>query len=143
MRTAALVVRILVGLGFLITGVNHFAKFMGTPPPPSVEAGQFVGAMASTQYMTVVKVIEIAGGALLLVGRFVPLGVVLLMPVAVNIALYELVFGHKPGPGVVLVVLLGVVVAGNWAAFRGLLLAKVPDADATPRPTPLAARPAA
>ena len=139
MRTAAMVVRILVGLGFLFTGVNHFAKFMDNPPPPSAEAGQFIGAMASTEYMTVVKVIEVVGGALLLVGRFVPLGVVLLMPVAVNIALYELVFGHAPGPGVVLVLLLCVVIAGNWAAFRGLLLTKVPDAAATPAPTPLTA----
>lgn len=139
MRTAALIVRILVGLGFLTTGVNHFYKFMDTPPPPSDKAKEFVMAMATTEYMTVVKVIEVVGGLLLVVGRFVPLGTMLLLPVAVNIALYELVFGHMPGPGVVLTLLLGVVVAGNWAAFRGLLLARVPDADATPAPTALTA----
>ena len=137
MRTAAIVIRILVGLGFLITGVNHFYTFMATPEPPSETAKQFITAMATTEYMTVVKVLEVVGGVLLIVGRFVPLGTMLLLPVAVNIALYELVFAHKPGPGVVLVVLLTVVIAGNWAAFRGLLLAKVPDADATPAPTPL------
>ena len=139
MRTAALVVRILVGLGFLITGVNHFYKFMETPKPPSDAAKQFVTAMATTEYMTVVKVLEVVGGLLLVSGFFVPLGTVLLLPVAVNIALYELVFAHQPGPGVVLTLLLAVVVAGNWAAFRGLLLMKVPDAARTPAPTPLAA----
>ena len=99
MRTAALIARILVGLVFLTTGVNHFYKFMDTPPPPSDTAKQFVMAMAATEYMTVVKVLEVSGALLLLSGRFVPLGVVLLAPVAVNIALYELVFGHVPGPG--------------------------------------------
>ena len=42
------------------------------------------------KYMAVVGVIQIVGGLLLLVGRYVPLGLTLLAPVIVNILLYDL-----------------------------------------------------
>ena len=47
--------------------------------------------------MNVVKVLELVGGALVLSGRLVPLGLVILTPVAVNILLFEIFLVGHPG----------------------------------------------
>jgi putative oxidoreductase len=100
---AVLVARVLVGLPFLVFGLNHFLNFM---PMPSVElpenALKFGGVLAASGYMNAVKVLEVVGGALVLSGRLVPLGLVLVTPVAVNIALWDVFLMGQPGPGVVL-----------------------------------------
>ena len=53
-------------------------------------AGAFIGAMFTSGYLGVVKVLEIIGGALTASGRFTPLGLVILGPIVLNIALYDL-----------------------------------------------------
>lgn len=57
---------------------------------PTGLAAQFIGALILSHYFWVVAALQIVGGALLLVNRFVPLGLVLLGPVIVNILLYHL-----------------------------------------------------
>lgn len=122
MKWAALVARILVGGMFVFSSVNYVFKFMDNPPPPSPQAGSYLGALAgypegTPAYMQVVKVCEFVGGLLVLSGRFTPVGLVLVTPVAVNIALYELVYGGKPGPGVILTVLAAFLVWVYRRAF--------------------------
>ena len=56
-------------------------------------------------YMDVVKVLELVGGVLVLSGRLVPLGLVILTPVAVNILFFEIFLLGQPGLGVVLTAL--------------------------------------
>ena len=65
----------------------------------------------------VVKVLELLGGLMLLSGRMAPLGITLLMPIAVNILLYEIFLLGKPGPGYGLVPLLGVLIGLYWRHF--------------------------
>ena len=120
MKWAALVARVLVGLVFTVFGANYFLNFTEVPPPPTPEAGEYLGVLAKSHYLSVVKVLEIVGGLMLLTGVFVPLGVVLLAPVAANVAMYEVLLAHKPGIGIALCGLLAVVVAGYWPSFRGL-----------------------
>ena len=57
---------------------------------------------------------------MLLTGKLVPLGIVLLMPVAVNILLYELFLMKEPGPGYVIVPLLVFLIWGYRSYFRPL-----------------------
>jgi uncharacterized membrane protein YphA (DoxX/SURF4 family) len=90
MRILTLIVRLLLGLIFVVFGLNGFLNFLSMGPMPSGLAGQFVGALVLSHYFWVVAALQIAGGALLLVNRFVPLGLVLLGPVIVNIILYHL-----------------------------------------------------
>ena len=105
MKTAVLVVRVLVGLMFTVLSANYFLHFMSNPPPPpeGSPAYQFMGAMIPTGYMTAVKVFELTGGILLLSGRMAPLGITLVTPVSVNILFYELFLLKAPGPGYALV----------------------------------------
>jgi hypothetical protein len=118
MKWVVIVVRTLVGLGFTITGLDGFLHFLSIPPPPEgTPAATFMGLLASSKYIYAVKVCELAGGLLTLSGRMAPLGITLLMPVAVNILLYELFLLTQPGPGVVLVPLLAFLIWGYRRYF--------------------------
>lgn len=113
MKWFAVALRVLVGLPFVVFGLNHFLNFM--PPPPSDglpdAAKSLGGVLTSTGWMNVVKVLEVTGGLLLLSGRLTPLGIVVLMPVAVNILLWDvLIMDLKQPPlGVVLTALLALL----------------------------------
>jgi uncharacterized membrane protein YphA (DoxX/SURF4 family) len=120
MKWVVIVVRTVVGLGFIITGLDGFFRFLSLPPPPSAEAQQFMGLLVGSGYMLVVKACELVGGLLLVTGRLVPLGIVILMPVAVNILLYETFLMREPGPGYVLVPLLVFLIWGYRFYFLPL-----------------------
>src|SRR5712692_6283829 len=91
MKIAALIARLLLGLIFVVFGLNGFLHFIPMGPMPSGLAGQFIGALFQSHYVLVVSALQVAGGVLLLVNRYVPLGLVLLGPVIVNIILYHAV----------------------------------------------------
>jgi uncharacterized membrane protein YphA (DoxX/SURF4 family) len=102
MRIVALISRLLLGLIFLVFGLNGFLQFLNMPMPTGL-AGQFMGALFLSHYLWVVAGLQVVGGVLLLVGRFVPLALVLLGPVIVNILLYHLLL-NPAGAGLALVV---------------------------------------
>src|SRR5438067_12940394 len=89
MKVATLIVRVLLGLIFLVFGLNIFLHFLRMPPLPDNLAGQFSNALMKSRYMLVVGALQVIGGLLLLIGRWVPLGLVLLGPVIVNIVLFH------------------------------------------------------
>ncbi len=73
MKIALIVARILLGLIFLIFGLNGFLNFLHMPMPPG-PAGQYMGVLFVSHYLAVVFLLEIIGGALLLVGPVHPAG---------------------------------------------------------------------
>jgi len=122
MKIAALVARILLGLVFVVFGLNAFLQFMhGTLPPGP--AAQFSDIMMQSHYSYAVAVFQIAGGALLLIGRYIPLGLVLLGPVIVNILFFHLFLFH-PGfeIGAMAAVLWLVVFIRNRQYFSGIFI---------------------
>jgi putative oxidoreductase len=90
---------------------------------PSGLAGQFLGALVLSHYFWVVAALQVMGGLLLLVNRFVPLALVLLGPVIVNIILYH-VFLNPMGIGlaVVVVILWFIVFYGHRQYFSGIFV---------------------
>src|SRR5258708_16253292 len=103
MKIVTLIARILLGLISVVFGLNGFLNFLSMGPMPTGLAGQFVGALVLSHYFWVVAALEIAGGALLLANRFVPLALVLLGPVIVNIICYHVFLnpiGAVPAVGV-------------------------------------------
>ena len=73
MKIVTLIARILLGLVSLVFGLNGFLNFLNMGPMPTGLAGQFMGALFLSHYYWVVAALQIAGGLLLLVNRFVPL----------------------------------------------------------------------
>ncbi len=125
MKHIPTIARLLLGLMFTVFGANMCLHFIPIPPPPEGPAANFMFAIYGSGYLTVVKVLEVAGGLLLLSGRFVNLGLTLVGPVVVNIALYHffLVKGGYEMP-VVLGVLSLVALAGRKDYLGTLFAAK-------------------
>ena len=103
MRIVSLIARFLLGLLFIVFGLNGFLNFLNMGPMPTGLAGQFIGALVQSHYFWVVAALQVIGGVLLLVKRYVPLGLVLLGPVIVNILLYH-IFLNPAGMGMAIAV---------------------------------------
>ena len=117
--------RFLLGLIFLIFGLNGFLHFIPMAPPNGV-AGQFLGAMFVTKYLLFVFAIQLIGGVLLLINRYVPIALTILGPIIVNILLFHGLM-NPAGFGLALLVtiLWGVVFASVRLAFAGIFEARV------------------
>ena len=90
MKYVIVIVRVLLGLMFVVFGSNAFFKFMGPPPEMPGQAGAFITALMSSGYMYAIAVFQVLGGLCLLLGaRFVPLGLTFLGPIIVNIVLFH------------------------------------------------------
>lgn len=126
MKVAFLIARILLGLMFVVFGLNAFFHYIPMPPLPKDVSGQFMGALFESHYVLAIGAVQAAGGLLLLAGRYVPLGLTLLGPVIVNILLYHFLMSPA-GVGMALVTTLlwFIVFFGVRKAFRGLWASKV------------------
>jgi putative oxidoreductase len=124
MKIAVLIARILLGLLFLFFGLNGFLNFLHAPIPPG-PAGQYFTLMYGTVYLKFAFLTQIVGGALLLSGQFVPLGLTLLGPVLVNILLFHIAF--QPAglpPALFATALWFVIFFGVRKAFAGIFAQK-------------------
>lgn len=121
MKTASLVARYLLGVIFLVFGLNGFLHFIPMPPPSGI-AGQFMGALFLSHFLVVVFLLELIPAILLLINRYVPLALVLLGPVIVNIFLFHCFMAPSGLPLALVVAVMWVLVAvGVRPAFSGIL----------------------
>ncbi len=127
MKIVAMIARILLGLVFLVFGLNKFHAFVPQGPMPAGLAGQFVGALMTSHYIMAVGAFETAGGLLLLLNRSVPLGLCLLAPVIVNILLTGTLLTHMALPSGIVVAILWILVYSRVrSAFSGIYQVKTP-----------------
>ena len=125
MKIASTVARYLLGLIFLVFGLNGFLHFLPMAPPPGA-AGQFLGAMFVSHFLSVVFLLELIPAILLLINRYVPLALVLLGPVVVNIFLFHAFMAPSGLPLALVVVLLWLITAASVrAAFHGIFQQRV------------------
>jgi putative oxidoreductase len=125
MKTSINISRFLLGLIFLIFGLNGFLHFIPMPPPSGV-AGQFIGALFVSKHLLVVSALQVISGALLLINRYVPVAVTILGPIIVNILLYHVLL-NPTGLGLALLVavLWGLVFVSVRSAFAGIFQQRV------------------
>jgi len=117
--------RFLLGLIFLVFGLNGFLHFIPMPPPNGV-AGQFLGSMFVTKYLVFVFAIQLIGGVLLLINRYVPIALTILGPIIVNILLFHSLMNPAGlGLAVFVTILWGIVFASVRSAFAGIFQAQV------------------
>lgn len=124
MKIASLVCRLLLGLIFFVFGLNKLIPFIPATLPAG-DAGTWALLMVHHHWMAAVGIFETVGGLLLLIGRFVPLGLTLLAPICVNILLFSFLF--TPGsaaPGLVATALELFLLYAYRSYFEQLLTAK-------------------
>lgn len=132
MKTAAAVVRILLGLVFTIFGLNGFLHFIPNMPMPQA-AMTFFGGLAAAGYMLpLLFATQVIGGVLLLIGLFVPLALALLAPVIVNIFLFHVFLDRGGLPLAIVVVIFELLLV--WVhreAFAPMLRPRTPQPTAS------------
>ena len=130
-RISTAIVRVLLGLMFLVFGLNGLLNFIPAPKDMPQEIMNVMGALMKAGYMTVVSGAEVLVAVLLLTNRFVPLALALLAPIIVGIITYHVTMQPATiGPGIV-VLLMELYLA--WAyrgAFRPMLrMRTIPGAN--------------
>jgi uncharacterized membrane protein YphA (DoxX/SURF4 family) len=126
----------LLGLVFLVSGLNFFLGLFPLPAPPEGNAALFfTGLMASGYLMPLVKVFEVSAAVLLLSNRFVPLSLVLLAPILVNIAAVHFLLEPSYGLAIGLLTLELFLAFTHRKAYAGLFHARNetrPESDSAP-----------
>ena len=121
LKIVAMIALYLLGLMFLVFGLNDFLHFIPVKQMPTRAAGQFAQILNSSHYMDVVASIMILSAILFLVNRYVPLGLTLLGPVLVNILLFHiLLLPTGIVVGAFATVLWALVAWRNRSAFAGI-----------------------
>jgi uncharacterized membrane protein YphA (DoxX/SURF4 family) len=121
MKIATIIARVLLGLVFVVFGSNAFLHFIPTPPMQG-HAAAFIGTLMDTGYMKVVASCQVAGGLILLIGRYIPLGLTLLGPVIVNILCFHIFMDHSGLPIALIVAALALFLLWRHRTnFAGLL----------------------
>jgi len=124
MKIATIIVRVLLGLGFIVFGLNILYPFLPMPPPPPEGSlpAHFFAAVGMTGWMKVVGICQLVGGLLVLSGRMAPLGLAILAPVLVNIFSFHifLMGGEGLAPGFVFALFEIFLIYAYRNNFRGL-----------------------
>jgi uncharacterized membrane protein YphA (DoxX/SURF4 family) len=121
------IARVLMGLMFLVFGLNGFLNFIPPPKTPMPEAAvAFAGALVKTGYMMrLLMGTQLLVGALLLLNRFVPLALALIAPIIVGIITFHVFLAPASiGPGIAVLVLELYLAWAYRNAFRPMLAAK-------------------
>lgn len=120
-----LVARILLGLIFFIFGLNKFLNFI---PPLEYDSGSLPSLFLSSlfnggiYFVYLLGAVEVVAGALLLVGKYVPLTLIVLAPVTANILFFHLSLDPANGvPGYLTFALNWVLLFANKPAYKPLL----------------------
>jgi putative oxidoreductase len=125
MKTASVIARYLLGVIFLVMGLNGFLNFIHLPPPEGI-AAQFMSALYVSHYLWVIFAFQVIAGVLLLINRYVPLAVAVLAPVIVNILTFHVLMAPKGLPLALFVAVLWCLVFVDVrSAFSGLFQSRL------------------
>ena len=114
MKQLVLVGRLIFGAWMLANGANYFF-FSLWPMPTGHEplAVQLMSALVHSRLLDVAMAIELATGALILTGFFVPVALCVVMPISTCALYWSVILEHQP---------LGAVLALVAFALNGLLM---------------------
>jgi putative oxidoreductase len=125
MKIVSIVARYLLGLIFVVFGLNGFLNFLHQPPPTNPLMLQFLIAVSSSHFAVFFFAVQVIGGLLLLAGFFVPLALTLLAAELYNILAFHLSFAPQTIPAALVAAVLWVLVFMQYReSFRGILAAK-------------------
>jgi putative oxidoreductase len=122
MKIATIIARVFLGLIFVVFGSNAFLHFLPMPPLPQGVAGEYLHAFFASGYVYAIGALQVIGGLLLLIGRFVPLGLTILGAIIVNILIFHALLAPEGFPPAIVVTILEVFLLWRYRdAFAGIL----------------------
>ena len=126
MKKATLVIRILVGLGMVFFGLTKFVPSLMMDLGEMPEAmNTFNAGMAASGYlMYLVGAVELLAGISLLINKFVPLMLIILLPVMLNAFLVHVFIDPANVGGAAVFLFLNIYLMFQYKdAYKGLLKA--------------------
>ena len=117
------IARYLFGAFVLIFGLNKFLGFLPFPEIPG-DGGTLMGIYATSGFMKIIGVLEILGGLALLINKFTPLAVTVLLAIMFNALVFHILHDPANLGGAAVGLVLGLVnVFGNKERYSSLLSA--------------------
>lgn len=113
------IARIILGLIFLVFGLNGFFHFIPMPPPAGT-AGEFLYGLVKAGYLLpFMALIQVISGILFLSGTLVPFALLLLFPIALNIFFFHLAL-EPEGLGMAVIIITSLIVLAiyYWPVFK-------------------------
>lgn len=126
MKTATNISRIILGLLYLIFGLDFFFHFIPYQPNHTGAAAAFKnGLMAAPYFYPMMKYLQVAAGVSLLINRYAPFSAVVMFPISVNVFLFHTIL--VPSGWYMGVLLLGTNLFLGYAwrkYYRGMFVRK-------------------
>ncbi len=120
MKIAKHIPAYLLAFVFVVFGIIYFLKLMPIPPMTG-DILTFNNLFTASGYMTFVKVLEVSFGLLLIFPKTRALGLLLILPIVVNILCFEVFIAKQPGIGVALIIINAVGIYFNKEKYKGIL----------------------
>lgn len=122
MKIATIIVRVLLGALMLFASISYFFN-LGEQPAPTGDMATLMGGLMASKYMfPLVKSIELIVGLMLVSGKFIKLGTLLLLPISVNIFLIHTVTQVSDLPVAIFVLAANVfLIYANWDGFKEIV----------------------
>lgn len=115
------ILRIILGLGLILFGLNKLFPLGFMPSPEFGEAGSaFMNSLQNTGYLLkIIGVLELFIGGLLLAKKWVPFALILLAPLTVNILFFHVFLDPAGLILAALVVLINVIlISTHWRRYK-------------------------
>ncbi len=97
MKVAATIARYLLGLLFVVFGLNGFFHFIPEPPQPHPAGAEFIHAIFASHFAASFFAMQVLGGVLLLSGFYVSLALTILAAELYNILAFHITFEQGTG----------------------------------------------
>lgn len=119
--TFTTILRLILGIGLLVFGVNKFMNFIPMFEMPPA-AANFMESLETSGYaFYLVAILEIAVAAMLLLKKWVPFALILLAPLSFNILLFHIFLDVSDIAVAIVIVSLNVLLIYKyWKAYRPL-----------------------
>ena len=124
-KKETMVIRILVGLMMAVFGLNKFLNFMPAPEGMGEQMAALMDVFTHSPFMSIIGVLEILGGLGLILNKYVPLSLTILIAILFNAALFHLLLDNpvNAGGSIVFLILSIVLVYAHKERFSSLLSA--------------------
>jgi putative oxidoreductase len=128
MKIAVLIARTLLGLIFVVFGVNFFYHFLPMAQPAmSPAASAFSGGLFGSGYFfQYMKVLEIVSGLFLLINRYTAFFLLVLLPISLNIFLFHTILVPSGMPIGISIIILNVFLCIAYIKYYKSVFTAVP-----------------
>jgi putative oxidoreductase len=125
LKIATTVARVILGLPFLIFGINYFFPFVPHPELHGEAIDYMTGLTKAGYFWPLLRSLEILIGIALISGYFVPLALAVLAPINLQILIFHLALEPQNVPmAVILALLQAFLIYRYWAYYKSIFVTK-------------------